>query len=106
MADKRICLVGETGLTYATVNAAMAGLQPLYSCGGPPAGEPSCLPARDEGDGILYTGIATPTDADGDGVADDADNCPLQFNPPRPVDNFQQADGDTDGIGDVCDPEP
>jgi imidazolonepropionase-like amidohydrolase len=106
MADKRICLVGETGLTYATVNAAMVGLQPLYSCGGPPAGEPSCLPARDEGDGIVYTGIATPTDTDGDGVADDTDNCPLQFNPPRPVDNFQQADGDLDGIGDVCDPEP
>ncbi len=35
-------------------------------------------------------------DADGDGIADAADNCPLTFNP-------DQADFDLDGIGDVCD---
>lgn len=106
MSDKRVCVLRETGLTYAAVVAASAGFQPLYSCGGPPVGEPSCVPARNEGDGILYTGVSMPTDTDGDGVPDDSDNCPLIFNPPRPVDGFQQADGDFDGIGDACDQEP
>jgi predicted extracellular nuclease len=36
------------------------------------------------------------SDADGDGVPDDEDNCPTTFNP-------DQADVDGDGIGDACD---
>lgn len=35
-------------------------------------------------------------DADGDGVANVTDNCPLQFNP-------AQKDSDQDGVGDLCD---
>jgi predicted outer membrane repeat protein len=38
-------------------------------------------------------------DSDGDGVSDPFDNCPLDP-------NADQADGDNDGIGDVCDPNP
>lgn len=38
-----------------------------------------------------------PPDADGDGVPDASDNCPLVANP-------DQADRDGDGIGDACDP--
>jgi hypothetical protein len=37
-----------------------------------------------------------PPDRDGDGIPDDADNCPDKFNP-------LQEDRDGDGIGDVCD---
>lgn len=40
-----------------------------------------------------------PADADGDGVLDEVDNCPLVANP-------DQADADGDDIGDVCDPTP
>tara|TARA_Y100000589_G_C26916423_1_gene532528 strand:+ start:330 stop:659 length:330 start_codon:yes stop_codon:yes gene_type:complete len=38
-------------------------------------------------------------DRDGDGIADDNDNCPNQENP-------NQTDTDNDGLGDVCDDEP
>lgn len=42
---------------------------------------------------------ATGTDADGDGVCDEQDNCPDDS-------NADQADGDHDGVGDACDPTP
>ena len=38
-------------------------------------------------------------DADGDGIPDDEDNCPMEDNP-------GQEEGDGDCIGDACDPEP
>jgi hypothetical protein len=43
--------------------------------------------------------IGDPNDADGDGVANIEDNCPLVFNP-------TQTDSDTDGFGDACDECP
>src|SRR5438067_1003993 len=39
---------------------------------------------------------ASPNDLDGDGVANDVDNCPT-------IANADQRDFDADGIGDVCD---
>lgn len=38
-------------------------------------------------------------DSDGDGLLNDADLCPLVADP-------EQLDGDADGLGDACDPEP
>ena len=38
-----------------------------------------------------------PNDIDGDGISDDADNCPEVYNP-------GQEDVDEDDLGDVCDP--
>lgn len=57
------------------------------------------LPQQDDinGIGALY-GFPV-ADADGDGVADSADNCPT-------IANAGQADSDTDGIGDACDSCP
>jgi hypothetical protein len=80
-----------------------------------PTDEPSCVPARNgmgsfpapEVDGSnAYSGELTMTDGDGDGIADDVDNCPCIFNPIRPLDEGAQADFDGDGTGDACDPCP
>lgn len=43
--------------------------------------------------------FAVGMDSDGDGILDDADNCPSTC-------NAQQLDADGDSIGDVCDPDP
>lgn len=43
--------------------------------------------------------MGDPTDRDGDGVLNEADNCPDASNP-------EQADRDRDGVGDVCDMFP
>ena len=46
--------------------------------------------------GTVFAWTAAPPDADGDGVADDDDNCPADA-------NADQTDTDLDGEGDVCD---
>ncbi|MEM9566556.1 MAG: choice-of-anchor Q domain-containing protein, partial [Actinomycetota bacterium] len=48
-------------------------------------------------EGAVYVFGSAP-DADGDGVPDDSDNCPADA-------NADQADQDSDGIGDACDPD-
>jgi hypothetical protein len=53
-------------------------------------------PTETGGGGPGGGGPTGPTDTDGDGAADTADNCPLAGNP-------DQADGDQDGSGDLCD---
>src|SRR6185503_7421735 len=45
--------------------------------------------------GLIFR-MGPPPDGDGDGVEDDADNCPT-------IENPDQEDGDGDGLGDVCD---
>ncbi len=45
---------------------------------------------------LLWPLVFEPGDADGDGIADELDNCPQRYNP-------DQADTDGDGIGDACD---
>ena len=74
------------------------------SCNGKACGSDGC------GDLCGTCGAATPTcgadfachadvaDDDGDGIADQADNCPFVKNP-------LQADLDQDGLGDDCDPD-
>lgn len=105
LSAKRVCVTREgvaNGLTLASLSSTFSNY-PLFQCAGAPIGERSCTPFRAEGDGISYDGLPVAGDMDGDGVADGIDNCPVVFNPPRPVDGFIQGDDDSDGIGDACD---
>ncbi len=57
------------------------------------------LAFRTTGDQVFLVAGTDLPDADGDGVADFADNCPDVSNP-------TQDDADLDGLGDACDPYP
>ncbi len=98
--SKAAC-VKETGYTLAQIYAANTKSYPLYFCG-TPGDEPSCVPARYK----EYSGAITSSDKDGDGIANQSDNCVDVFNPIRPMDNSKQADYNNNGIGDACDPNP
>jgi len=64
------------------------------SPGAPPAPAPSLTTPQ-----ATPTTAPAPTDGDGDGLPDEADLCPLVFDP-------DQADLDGDGRGDLCDDDP
>ena len=104
-SSKRACLTSEVGKNYAALKTAAGANTPLaFECSTPP-NEPSCSPKRSDSvlGSTIYTGVPSATDADGDGIEDASDKCPMVFDPIRPVDNALQADADDDGVGDVCD---
>jgi cytosine/adenosine deaminase-related metal-dependent hydrolase len=101
-ADRRACVAADVGggRDLASVRAGIEAHYPLFFCGAPTQ-EPTCIPSIPG----RYDGTTTADDPDGDGIASEADNCPLIFNPARGFETAQ-ADVDADGIGDVCDPCP
>ncbi len=104
---KRVCVESEIGMTLAALQTDVGTQYPLFFCGAPD-NEPSCHPERPASvnGSTVYDGVPTPSDTDGDGIEDAADNCPDVFNPIRPLDDGAQADFDSDGVGDACDPCP
>lgn len=112
--SKAACVESEAGKTFATLKEANKTSYPLFFCSdSPPTNEPTCepqraatTPAASVNGSSVYTGTRRLTDYDGDGIANAQDNCPIVFNPIRPMDNGKQADTDNDGLGDACDPCP
>jgi cytosine/adenosine deaminase-related metal-dependent hydrolase len=96
---KRVCVERDTGLDLAALQAAVHSEAYAFFFCDEPDGEPSCDPFRP----MEFPARAGVEDADGDGIADEDDNCPEVFNPLRPLDGDAQADADADGIGDSCD---
>lgn len=114
-AAKAACVKSETGKTLAELREANKSAYELFFCADvKPTNEPSCEPQRtatapvaaSQNGSTLYNGARRLADFDGDGVANAEDNCPIVFNPIRPLDNRKQADTDGDGVGDACDPCP
>ena len=100
--DRRACVELDTGHTLDELQDGIhPNSYPLFFCG-EPEDEPTCTPFRPD----EYDGIPSDTDATGDGVDDDVDNCPAIFNPIRPMDGGVQADTNESGMGDICDPCP
>lgn len=98
-ASKRVCVQRDTGLDIAAIQAAVhPAAYPFFFCD-EPDDEPSCDPFRP----MEFPARNGVEDSDGDGIADEDDNCPDTFNPIRPLDGDAQADADGDGIGDSCD---
>ena len=96
---KRTCAELDTTLSINDITSAVnPAYYDLFFCGTPDL-EPSCDPARPD----RFPDRGGPADNDGDGVADDDDNCPTICNPIRPMDMGMQADADRDGQGDPCD---
>jgi len=112
---KAVCAKSETGKTFTELSDANKSAYALFFCGdSAPTNEPTCEPQRtatapvaaSQNGSTVYTGTRRLADYDGDGVANAQDNCPIVFNPIRPMDNSKQADTDNDGVGDACDPCP
>ena len=106
-SNKTLCTKRELGESFAQLQSNNIKSYPLFFAG-IPDNEPTCIPSRlaVPGKEAGYTGLSTAGDYDGDGVPDKLDNCPMIFNPIRPVDNGKQADCNNNGIGDACDPTP
>lgn len=112
---KAACVKAETGLTLAQLREANKTSYDLFFCGDMvPTNEPTCAPQRtgsapvaaSQNGSTVYSGTRRLADYDGDGIANAQDNCPIVFNPVRPMDNGKQADTDGDSLGDACDPCP
>ena len=103
---QRACLQREIGMSYSALQSSGSGTYALFFCG-VPDNEPSCVPFRGAGESqngsSVFPDPPSSADLDGDGVANDDDNCPNIFNPIRPMDNGVQSDMDGDQVGDVCD---
>jgi cysteine-rich repeat protein len=111
-AQRVVCVSAELGKSFSALREVLPSAYPLFFCDQAPVNEPTCVPQRmstnasfpaSVNNSKAYSGAREPADPDGDGLGEGEDNCPLLFNPIRPLDNGVQADTDKDGQGDACD---
>lgn len=101
--DIAVCFDSSDTQSVQSILAANQDSYALMSCSAIPENEPTCEPSWPG----VFDGQARPgSDDDGDGVSNNADNCPAVFNPIRPMDNGRQSDWDRDAVGDACDDNP
>jgi cysteine-rich repeat protein len=91
---------------WCQADAAINDADPTSSdFGTPDKANTSCIPVgkdkdgdgvKNEADNCPFDTNSDQKDTDGDGLGDVCDNCPA-------ISNVTQADGDHDGVGDVCD---
>jgi cysteine-rich repeat protein len=109
-SQRKVCLKSEINKLYSDLAAIKPDKYKLFFCNEAPVNEPVCSPQRlsssppaSVNGSNRYSGGRDAGDSDGDGLGDAQDNCPIIFNPVRPLDNGKQADTDSDGVGDACD---
>ena len=94
------CDTPDAAIHYTTDGTDPTESSQVYSGAPLEIKETKTIKAKAYKSGVLSSeiavGIYTITDSDADGVPDDEDNCP-------DIENSDQLDNDTDGIGDVCD---
>lgn len=87
------------GSPYNTLDSnefCLAGGYDIYTQGSSNSGDENICDKPDGWNDDGTTGCTYSCDGDGDGLLYKADNCPAAYNP-------DQADWDSDGVGDVCD---
>ncbi|TWT46225.1 Alpha-agarase precursor [Phycisphaerae bacterium RAS1] len=87
--------LSRPGLFSTLALGAFGLLMPILGCP-PVVNDTDGDGVADEQDNCVAVANADQTDTDGDGVGDACDNCPKDA-------NADQADSDNDGVGDVCD---
>jgi subtilase family protein/thrombospondin type 3 repeat protein len=100
------CPNGETCQNISQETCERFGINNLVCSGGSTPGKTCFVNGDCAGGGTCVPGTCSTLDddLDRDGIADADDDCPTVYNPAIIAGTTRQADSDSDGLGDACDP--